>query len=841
MAQVKYSTIVTNTTFNGKNTLTSVDLNSRPMRFGKDYFDVRGLFKDCTKLKVVKNFPNSMKDMASAFRNCISLEAIPEIPSDCETMYYAFTNCSKFNSKVIIPNSVKNVDYCFKGCVSLTEQPDLSDNITSLKETFENTALTTFSNIPNGVIDMGACFRNCTKLISVSDLPSPLMYMKECFKNCTSLTTIPVVPDFVEDLDDCFYNCQKLSGDIVVRSTNVKTASRCFYLDESTIVDRNVFIDLNSTTYQAFTSSGYSTTKRKHGVLLLPLGYEYVTFTISGSGAIDASNAVVKVTYDGVEHTCLNTLTTHGNGVCSSGVCMKNRFYLPIPANKSFTYTVSLDNYNTETGSGTTDAGNKSQDIQISLTNATKTFTVNVTPSGSHVELYRGSTKVAEGDNTASYSYITGNMLAMKIVCTNANYPKIQQSVSWNSNSDYVKNIDMIPVSGEVLYESNTGGQVGTLQLGANRLYEIICIGGGGGSGTIGAGGAGAFWKGNINTSKSVTLTMTTGSGGQAGTSNVDGQAGTASTIDTGSESDEIKITTEGGMGGGTMRIGVAIWTGDKKSPRYANSYSIGPKVSIQHKNILGGFSKTEKRQVSWLNGTTYGMGANVDIQDGKPGYIKITHLGELTPTSSNETEAFKRTTSGSGTVQLEAGTYRLICVGGGGGALCYYTSGVEESTTAKSYKATGGSGSYLNVVVQLEAGTYDWSVGALGTTAYYSDTATNGGNTTFGDFIAYGGQAAIFLASPYHLASTGLDGTFAEGYGGSVPMLANSCIGTTKLLQGNDGQVDKELTTNYVLAGGASQYLSYGKGSGFKNGEFFAGPNLDAGTAGCLIIFRLN
>lgn len=835
MAQVGYSTIVKGVTFDGKSTLTTVDINNRPIEHGLFTTGFRG----CTRLKVVKNFPNFVKDMSSAFYDCISLETIPEIPSGCENMAYTFVNCSKFNSKVIIPNSVINVDYCFKGCVSLTKQPDLSNKITSLKETFENTALTSFSNIPNGVIDMGACFRNCTKLISVSDLPSPLIYMKECFKNCTSLTTIPVVPDFVEDLDDCFYNCQKLSGDIVVRSTNVKTASRCFYLDESIVADRNVFIDLNSTTYQTFTSSGYSTTKRKHGVLLLPLGYEYVTFTISGSGAVDASNAVVKVTYDGVEHTCLNTLTTHGNGVCSSGVCMKNRFYLPIPANKSFTYTVNLDNYNTETGSGTTGTGNKSQDIQISLTNATKTFSVNVTPSGSHVELYRGSTKVAEGDNTASYGHITGNMLAMKIVCTNANYPTIQQSVSWNTNSNYVKNIDMIPVSGEVLYESNTGGQVGTLQLGANRLYEIICIGGGGGSGTIDAGGAGAFWKGNINTSKSVTLTMTTGSGGQAGASNVDAQAGTASIIDTGSESDEIKITTEGGMAGSTLRIGLAVWYANKRDPRYANSYSIGPKVSIQHKNTLVDFSKTEKRQVSWLNGTTYGMGANVDFQDGKPGYIKITHLGELTPTSTNETEVFKRTTSGSGNVQLEAGTYRLICVGGGGGALIHQDN--KEQTTAKSYKATGGSGSYLNVVVQLEAGTYDWSVGALGTTAYYSDTATNGGNTTFGDFIAYGGQAAIFLASSFHFASTGLDGTFAEGYGGSVPMLANSCIGTTKLLQGNDGQKDKELTTNYVLAGGASQYLSYGKGSGFKNGEFFAGPNLDAGTAGCLIIFRLN
>lgn len=131
------------------------------------------------------------------------------------------------------------------------------------------------------------------------------------------------------------------------------------------------FSDINETdtqTYISFKQAGYSSQKRKDGVLLAPLGTHIVTFIINtDEEALNIQNTVVKVTYNNTTYTCINTLSTHENGTCPSG-CAKNKFFLPIPDNVEFTYTVKLDGFSKFSGTSLTT--NEEYNIEVYLNKA---------------------------------------------------------------------------------------------------------------------------------------------------------------------------------------------------------------------------------------------------------------------------------------------------------------------------------------------------------------------------------------------------------------------------------------------------------------------------------------
>lgn len=852
-----YNTVVTKTTFEAESRVTSVDLNQRPIKDN----DLESAFLNCIRLQTLKNSVTSVVNLDRAFYNCTALKNVPEIPQACTSMNSTFQNCIVFNSAVTIPNSVQNIEDCFNGCKNLSITPTLGSGISSLKRTFKNTSLKQTPNIPNSVEDMEEAFYNCSQITNVNNLSANTKTMEKAFYNCSSLNTIPEIPASVTNVNSCFYNCANLKGIIIINSKNIedageppqvnpkeneessetpvkiKPSTECFYLPNSTVADRNVYLPMQETvngvlkdtkTYDSFKKAGYSSTSRKHGVLLFPLNTRMVTFTITGGGEEikDIEDIVVTVTYNDSTYTCINTLSTHPNGKCISG-CAKNVFYFPIPNGVSFRYTVTpnpegslKDVYNSFTGSGA--AGYEERNINVDLTRKQTTFTVTVTPSGSTINLYvNDSTTPITGTDSVSYTHVTGSVLSMRCVGSNKNLLSVEETFLWNTDKTASEYVDLSKKSykyGDLIYESNTPNQVGKANLYKDYIYEITCIGGGGGS-SYGFGGAGSMWKGNIHPSSNVTLTMKTAAGG-AGAAyrprNHDGSEGYSSTI----SGTNVSITSYGGHPGQAARSG---------HQHYKNGYRISPEPSSNihfSREVIFANTKTERRE-SWLSGTSYGAGGNGGYykhgtgETGNGGYIKIMYVGMEVKESGDDGAGVKKlerwdndaTTPSINPISLEAGLYRITCVGGGGGALLFES----PTSTSTYYKATGGSGGGFKATVYLTEGDYTWHVGEKGTSAKVPGAVTDGENTTLSGngitITAYGGKAGSVE-----------NGVYKKGEGGETAEINTTVYEMVFNNTGNSGSVDEGSST--TLAGGASVYDGRGIGGSISNGSPREGTN---------------
>jgi hypothetical protein len=68
-----------------------------------------------------------------------------------------------------------------------------------------------------------------------------------------------------------FAGCYNLFGDVVIQSSNVVKATRCF---NNTTLTKNVYIPftyengINTITYNSFINAGYDTNGTQHGVYL---------------------------------------------------------------------------------------------------------------------------------------------------------------------------------------------------------------------------------------------------------------------------------------------------------------------------------------------------------------------------------------------------------------------------------------------------------------------------------------------------------------------------------------------------------------------------------------------
>ncbi len=155
----------------------------------------------------------------------------------------------------------------------------------------------------------------------------------------------------------------------------------------------------------------------------------------------------------------------------------------------------------------------------------------------------------------------------------------------------------------------------------------------------------------------------------------------------------------------------------------------------------------------------------------------------------------------------LTSGRYRVICIGGGGGAAERYI----KTMMTKHWSATGGSGSGFDCVFMLTKGNYSVNVGNGGTGWHtrggdLPKIGLAGGNSRFGDSYAYGGGGGTVAAGPY----------VTPGAAGAAPTLTYAVVSSAFNRAGNSGQTST--LASDMLSGAASIYGSYGKGGDCLN-----------------------
>lgn len=622
-------------------------------------------FYNCTSLSSINYDDNSnVTNMKQAFYNCTSLNNIVTIPMKAVNLYETFYNCANIDQIYNMPKSVTTLERTFYNCTGLRSfEHDIptDSEITTMKQAFYNCInLSEINHLPPNVTDLMETFYKCKKLTYVADIPENVEDMERTFYECSSLQNAPEISNSVVFMNETFSNCSNLRGVIDINSEIVEDATNCFYTSDKNPPDRNVYIPMpymednqntsssssaTSLTYNSFIKAGYSDLTRKHGVLLVPLGYRIVTFTILSTEKpnINAKSAKITVRYDDKVVYARNTMDTHANGTCVSG-CNGNKFYIPIPKNTDFTYDVELENFNSKLNqSGSVETNEKN--IDVVLTYQRKTFTLQLdqsdynTDNPTNVSIYVNNSQMAispttitQNGGSVSFTYFIGEVVSVKYVCEHQGYNTVTGYEEWDTNSSKTVKFSFVrtPWSGDPkIWEGTKGGQTATVQLLFGYKYKLTCVGGGGGS-SNGAGGAGSAWVGEIdvpNTS-SVTAVVGAGGAGAAGYSrNHDGGDGVASVLTFG---DGTKIECFGG------RPGEAARSGHRKHSNDYYRLSLAPSCNINFtKNVLLA-NKTEARRASWIEGTTYGAGGNGGHngedtgEPGKDGYIRIDYIGTL-------------------------------------------------------------------------------------------------------------------------------------------------------------------------------------------------------------------
>lgn len=621
-------------------------------------------FYNCTQLSNLTYADNPhVTNMRQTFYNCSSLSGQVIIPQGAIDLYETFCNCTNIDKIYVIPGSVNNLERTFYNCTSLILfMHDIPSNsaITTMKQSFYNCQnLSRIGRFPPNVTDLMETFYKCKRLTHVAKIPENVLDMERTFYECSSLQKAPVISESVAFMNETFYECSSLKGVIDIKSEEVQDATNCFYTSSPNPPDRNVYIPMmldeeesgasaessvkNTLTYDSFIKAGYSNLTRKHGVLLVPLGYRIVTFTISSveKPNIDAKSAEIKVYCNGEILYARNTMDTHENGKCNSG-CDKNKFYIPLPKNTDFTYDVSLQNFNSITDLQG-HVGEDEINIDVNLTYQRKRFTLKLeqdeynTENITNVSIYVNNTQIplnpstiSENEGSVSFTYFIGEIVSVKYVCQHTGYTTVTGYEQWDTNEDKLVTFSFVraPYSGDPkIWEGTVGGQTAEIQLLFGYKYKLTCVGGGGGS-SLGAGGAGSAWVGEVEVHHNISVTATVGmhgNGGEGYSRNHDGHEGFSSTLIFG---DGTAIECYGGHPGRAAR---------SEHNHYNNGYSLSlaPSCNITIPKTVIFANKKEERRKSWIEGTTYGEGGNGGYngkdnggEAGKDGYIRIDYIG---------------------------------------------------------------------------------------------------------------------------------------------------------------------------------------------------------------------
>ena len=263
-----------------------------------------GTYYNCYNLSNIPSFPNTVVNLSLCCCDCKNLSNIPPIPNTVMSLSEAFRNCSSITSSPDMSNATNLYDFgfTFYGCTGLVNAPDLTNctNISTMEGTFFACSnLIESPVIPNSVLSLRGTFYGCTNLASASIVPQSVTNMEMTYYACTNLASAPSVSNSVTTLFNCYTGCSRLTntpdmnnaksvinmyatfafcsglvGNIFIPSENITNVMYCFYGTEAI---KNVYIPfqnngVNTTTFNSFTSSGYSPTSRtSDGVQLFDL------------------------------------------------------------------------------------------------------------------------------------------------------------------------------------------------------------------------------------------------------------------------------------------------------------------------------------------------------------------------------------------------------------------------------------------------------------------------------------------------------------------------------------------------------------------------------------------
>ena len=177
-----------------------------------------------------------------------------------------------------------------------------------------------------------------------------------------------------------------------------------------------------------------------------------------------------------------------------------------------------------------------------------------------------------------------------------------------------------------------------------------------------------------------------------------------------------------------------------------------------------------------------------------------------------------EHTSSGTYSDTLESGRYLVKVVGAGGGG-CALTESDGHSDRARS--AGGGSGAYVNAIIDIESGTYTGVVGAGGTgySAHKEDSGvyrgTAGGASSFGTFITCNG------------GDEGAARWSGATWGGAGGTYTTSDVSLVNSFNGNYGATHSGFGTS---SGGASNYGGYGVGGTARTWSNYGGTGGNGG-----------
>ena len=265
--------------------------------------DMYGTFLNCNSLIDAPVIPNSVTNMAWTFGRCTNLVHAPDMSNanSVTNMSMTFFVCSNLVNAPAIPNSVVDMSGTFEYCHNLVHAPDMSNanSVTNMYETFHDCPnLVNAPVIPNSVTNMSETFGACKNLVYAPDMSNAnsVTDMYQTFAGCPNLVNAPVIPNSVINMSYAFYGCSNLTGNINISSENITNATNCF---ANTSKNKEVYIikdvdGVDTKTYNAFISAGYSTTTRKDGVLL------HLSSAVS-AGSPDALDFPGDGDFDGVE------------------------------------------------------------------------------------------------------------------------------------------------------------------------------------------------------------------------------------------------------------------------------------------------------------------------------------------------------------------------------------------------------------------------------------------------------------------------------------------------------------------------------------------------------------
>jgi len=774
------------------------------INIGTSAVSMSGAFRNCTNLMRVGTLPSTLQYMTGTFYNCPNLTSSPALPNTVLNLGSTYQHCTALVAAPVIPNNVRNMQSTFADCTKLINAPTLPNSITELDSTFSGCSnLTNAGTIPSSITNLHNTYTACTSLVNMPGIPPSVTTMESTFEGCINLANIQSIPPSVTSMYRTFKGCTSFVNDIIIASKEITNAVECF---ADTTAMKNVFISFNyadsterTKTYNAFIAAGYQEDGSVNGVRLRNVDVANVTIrqvptdaivTLNATGYTQGLNTITvkkgtpvsykveRYGYEPVPSSGMITVTPTTDQVIDVALTKTNftitietdqpdvtieftvgsttttASSISVPYETVVNWKASKSGYFTQTGSIEAD---QDQTLILTMIKTHYTVTINPVPSDATVTLTCGST------TTTNHSIVAPYMGSVHWKVEKEGYNTREGDIT-DIQHDTIEEIILVDPSAEIYINSNTP-ITSTWTVPKDGIYEIIAVGAGGGGSTSSvnikhrkytgllshlrakytyeqavmsaSGGSGAMSRTYYRFKRGQVFEYRIGAGGAKAHTTAD-NAGVLRAGDGQSTYLADLVVAGGGTGGLTK-------ASDSSAIREAGTGGTPAQTGYMSlkQAVNGKIGSTKTNSETAVGGASvysnYGAGGDAQgtvegstsVKNGGNGYLKITLI-------AND-PLYERNTSGQEPVTINyPGVYDITIVGAGGG-------GQYSWATAIAFRANGGSGGLITGQTRLTAGTYTAKVGAggAGHGGFNWHTGDDGGKSSFGENIAYGGKGA--------------------------------------------------------------------------------------------------